>query len=134
MHTEISGSGEDASDDSLATRRLLRDARHFRFSADGIDHTVYQLGQRTDPPLLLMPEMAGFAPGLMAFARRLAGSGFQVYVPWLFGAFLERAPFRNGLRLCISREFALLRAGTSAPVATWLRRLSARVSEENGGR
>jgi dienelactone hydrolase len=82
---------------------------------------------------LLMPEIAGLSPGLLLFAGRLIEARFQVYVPWLFGPLARRAPVRNAMRLCISREFANLRAGVSAPVTTWLRALAGHISQQNGG-
>ena len=105
----------------------------FRFTAGEFGHTVYYGGNRLDPPLLLMPELAGFSPGMLQFAERLRQARFQVYVPWLFGPFGERTPIRNAIRLCISREFANLRGGVSAPVTTWLRALAAHISQHNGG-
>lgn len=105
----------------------------FHFSAGELSHCVYYGGDRRDPPLLLMPELAGFSPGLLQFAARLRSARFQVYVPWLFGPFGQRTPLRNAVRLCISREFANLRAGVSAPVTTWLRALAAHISQHNGG-
>jgi dienelactone hydrolase len=86
----------------------------FRFTAGEFGHTVYYCGNRHDPPLLLMPELAGFSPGMLQFAERLRQERFQVYVPWLFGPFGQRTPVRNAIRLCISREFANLRAGVSS--------------------
>lgn len=105
----------------------------FHFTAGEFGHTVYYGGNRLDPPLLLMPELAGFSPGMLQFAERLRQARFQVYVPWLFGPFGQRTPLRNAIRLCISREFANLRAGVSAPVTTWLRALAAHISQYNGG-
>jgi dienelactone hydrolase len=105
----------------------------FRFTAGEFSHSVYYGGDRSDPPLLLMPELAGFSPGMLSFAQRLKSARFQVYVPWLFGPFGQRTPLRNGVRLCISREFANLRAGVSAPVTVWLRALAAHISQHNGG-
>ncbi len=105
----------------------------FHFTSGELDHSVYYCGERLDPPLLLMPEIAGFAPGLLLFAERLQRARFQVYVPWLFGSFGRRAPLRNVARLCISREFANLRAGVSAPVTLWLRALAAHISQHNDG-
>jgi len=104
----------------------------FRFTAGEFSHSVYHGGERGEPPLLLMPELAGFSPGLLQFAARLREARFQVYVPWLFGPFGQRTPLRNVMRLCISREFANLRAGISAPVTTWLRALAAQISQDNG--
>jgi dienelactone hydrolase len=105
----------------------------FPFTAGEFSHHVYYGGDRGDPPLLLMPELAGFSPGLLQFAARLKDARFQVYVPWLFGPFGQRTPIRNAMRLCISREFANLRAGISAPVTIWLRALAAHISQHNGG-
>ena len=105
----------------------------FSFASGEFQHCVYYTGDRTDPPLLLMPEIAGFSPGLLLFAERLVQARFQVYVPWLFGPFGRRAPAMNAIKLCISREFANLRAGVSAPVTTWLRLLAAYISQCNGG-
>ena len=105
----------------------------FSFASGGFAHPVYYAGDSSAPPLLLLPEIAGFSPGLRMFAERLIEARFRVYMPWLFGPFGKRAPVRNGLRLCVSREFAYLRAGTSSPVTTWLRALTAHISEHSGG-
>jgi len=105
----------------------------FFFESRGIGHPVYCAGKKGDPVLLLMQEIAGLSPGLVLFARRLVDAGFQVCIPWTFGPFGRRAPVRNAIRLCISREFANLREGVSAPIATWLRALAAELSERNGG-
>ena len=105
----------------------------FFFEANDLAHFVYRTGERRDRPLLVLPEIAGLSPGLLLFIERLVKAHYQVYVPQLFGRFGERAPARNALRLCISREFANLRAGISAPVTKWLRSLAKHVSEENQG-
>lgn len=105
----------------------------FFFESHGMGYPVYHAGKQGDPMLLLLQEIAGFSPGLLLFAERLTGAGFQVAVPWLFGPFGRRAPVRNAVRLCVSREFANLREGVSAPVATWLRALAAQLSKRNGG-
>ena len=65
-------------------------------------HPVYYAGDHRAPPLLLLPEIAGFSPGLLLFAERLIEARFRVYVPWLFGPFGKRAPVRNAARLCVS--------------------------------
>src|SRR5262249_25039584 len=106
----------------------------FVFQANGFSHRVFRMGDPQHAPLLVMPEIAGLSPGLVRFSKRLVAAGFQLYVPWLFGPFLEPAPMRNYARLCISREFAYLRAGTTAPVASWLRQLCGHMSRENDDR
>lgn len=105
----------------------------FSFASDSIAHSVYYAGDHRDPSLLLLPEIAGFSPGLRMFAERLIAVRFRVFVPWLFGPFGVRAPLRNAIRLCISREFANLRGGVSSPITTWLRALTAHISKHSGG-
>jgi dienelactone hydrolase len=41
---------------------------------------------------------------------------------------------RNALRLCISREFSNLRAGVTAPIASWLRALGGHICTHNEDR
>ena len=105
----------------------------FSFASGGVAHPVYYAGDDRAPSLLVLPELAGFSPGLLMFAERLIAARFRVYVPWLFGPFGQRAPLRNAIRLCVSREFGYLRAGTSSPVTTWLRALTAHISQQSGG-
>ena len=105
--------------------------QQFSFGFQGACHCVYYAGDRSHPALLLMPEIAGLSPGLIYFAQRLVAARFQVYLPWLFGPFGRRAPLLNILRPCISREFAHLRAGRSAPVTSWLRALTQHISRNN---
>jgi dienelactone hydrolase len=104
----------------------------FFLASDGMAHVVYHAGVRTRSPVLVLPELAGFAPGYLMFAERLVAAGFQVYLPWLVGPFGRRAPIRNALRLCVSQEFARLRAGVSAPVTVWLRALISHISDYSG--
>jgi len=111
----------------------LQGFAQFSFAAGEYRHFVYHAGAAGNPPLLLMPEIAGMSPGMILFARRLIEAEFRVYIPWLFGPFQQRAPAMNAIKLCISREFANLRAGVSAPVTLWLRALAAHISELNGG-
>ena len=103
------------------------------FTYDGASHDVYRAGSLQAPPLLLMHELPGVAPGLLLFAERLRSAGFQVHIPHLFGVVGQRQPLRNAARLCVSREFAYLRAGVSAPVTRWLRALVAQISADNAG-
>lgn len=103
----------------------------FEFTAGTIEHSVYFAGSPLDPPLLLMSELSGIAPGLLLFAERLRQAGYCVYMPWLFGPLGRRAPLRNALRLCISREFGNLRAGVSAPITQWLRALASDIGRRH---
>ncbi|MDE2305074.1 MAG: dienelactone hydrolase family protein [Gammaproteobacteria bacterium] len=107
----------------------------FSFAANGYAHVVYHTGQVRDPALLLLPELAGFAPGLRAFAERLAAAGYNVFIPWLYGPIGRRTPLRNAVKLCIVREFGRLRSGRTSPVTVWLRALAAHLCRHlDGGR
>jgi dienelactone hydrolase len=106
----------------------------FHFQHHDTQHLVFHRGDGSHPPLLIMSELAGIAPGLLMFADRLVKNGYQVYLPWMFGPLGKRAPIRNAMRLCISREFSKLQAGVSAPITDWLRALTLYISEQNGGR
>ena len=97
------------------------------------EHDVYATGKKSDRPLLVTHELPGFTVETLNFARRLAGRGFRVYLPHLFGEFLVNDTKGNEKRLCVSAEFARLAAGVSAPVTTWLRSLARRISDEHGG-
>jgi dienelactone hydrolase len=108
-------------------------SQYFHQAGD-IAHHVYHCGDTAAPALLVMPEIAGFSPGLIQFVERLAEAQFQVHVPWLFGPFGRRRPFMNAVRLCVSREFANLRAGVSAPITTWLRALADHICSRNNHR
>lgn len=105
----------------------------FFFASGRLAHPVYYAGDRHALPVLLLPEIAGFSPGLRMFAERLIEARFRIFVPWLFGPLGIRAPLRNGIRLCISREFANLRGGVSSPITTWLRGLAAHISKHSCG-
>jgi dienelactone hydrolase len=113
---------------------LLTGFEQFFFASAEIGHPVYYAGERANPPLVLLQEIAGFSPGLVHLAARLLEARYQIYIPWMFGPFGRRAPVRNALRLCVSREFANLRAGVDAPIASWLRALVGHVSAHNDER
>jgi dienelactone hydrolase len=113
--------------------RVIGRFDQFSFASGRLVHPVYYAGNHQAPPVLLLPEIAGFSPGLQMFAERLIDARFRVFVPWLFGPLGTRAPRRNAVRLCISREFANLRAGVSSPITMWLRALTAHISKHSGG-
>ena len=104
----------------------------FEFAAEGLCHAVHHAGDETAPPLLLLPELPGIAPGLLLFAERLRAAGYKVYIAQLFGGTGQRTPLRNAARLCVSREFALLRSAVNAPVTRWLRALAGHISQLHG--
>jgi dienelactone hydrolase len=104
------------------------------FTHQGRSHPVYRAG--TGPAVIVIHEIPGIHPGMLAFAQRLLAAGYTVYLPSLFGRPGE--PFgagpllRSVLRVCVSREFAIL-ADRTSPIATWLRALAAKASSDCGG-
>jgi dienelactone hydrolase len=108
----------------------LEDFTSYKWSHGNISHDVYVIGD--GPPVLVMHELSGMSATAVDFAGRLAGQGFRVYLPRLFGKPLQAAAFGNSLKLCISREFGRLAAGKSAPITDWLRALTQDMSTRHG--
>ena len=104
------------------------------FAYGGSEHEVYRAG--TGPAVVVIHEIPGLHPGVIAFGQRLVDAGYTVYLPSLFGR--PGAPatggkmFRTLAAACVSREFTML-ADRTSPVATWLRALAAQAHAECGG-
>jgi dienelactone hydrolase len=104
------------------------------FTHKGRSHPVYRAD--TGPAVIVIHEIPGINPGMVTFAQRLLQAGYTVYLPSLFGR--PDQPFGAGpllrsiLRVCVSREFAIL-ADRTSPVVTWLRALAAAAHRECGG-
>lgn len=102
-------------------------------------HRVYTRGMGR--AVVVLHEMPGLHPQVLAFADRLVSRGYRVYLPSFFGN--DGDEVGSGIRLalrmgralmqaCVSRQFALLRDRTS-PAVAWLRRLSTKAHTECGG-
>jgi dienelactone hydrolase len=104
------------------------------FTHQGRSHPVYRAG--TGPAVIVIHEIPGIHPGMVAFAQRLLDGVYTVYLPSLFGRPGQPAStgavVRSILRVCIGREFAIL-ADRTSPVVTWLRALAATAYRECGG-
>jgi dienelactone hydrolase len=105
------------------------------FRHDGITHHYYRAG--TGPAVIVMHEVPGLHPGVVAFARRVIDVGFSAYLPSLFGEDGREVSgwytTGAGLRACVSREFAIFATGRTSPIIAWLRALAAKAHEECGG-
>ena len=69
---------------------------------------------------MLLPEIAGFSPGLLRFAERLIETRFRIFVPWLFGPLGMRAPFATDRLNVSDGEIAEARARLDAGWANLL--------------
>jgi dienelactone hydrolase len=112
------------------------------FTHDGKGRTVFRRG--TGPAVIVIAEMPGITPKVIAFADRVAEIGCTAVMPHLFGE-PGRDPYAGGrarsaaymassiVPACISREFTVLATGRTSPVIDWLRALAAHEHERCGG-
>jgi dienelactone hydrolase len=98
-------------------------------------HPTYRKG--TGPGVIVVHEIPGLTPAVVAFGEEVVSAGFTVVMPSLFGT-PERA---NGLpyvaetmvKVCVSNEFTKLATGVTTPIAGWLRSLARELHDELGG-
>jgi dienelactone hydrolase len=97
-------------------------------------HEVYRAGD--GPGVVIVHEVPGIHPGVLALAGRLRDEGFTVVLPSLFGhpgaPATGREIARSIARVCVGREFSLL-ADRTSPVVGWLRALAVDVHRDCGG-
>ena len=93
---------------------------------DGVTRPVYRAG--SGPAVIVMHELPGLHPGVVAFARRVIAAGFTVWAPSLVGdpgrAVTPAYSARSLARVCIAREFATWALRTTSPIISWLRALA----------
>lgn len=78
-----------------------------------------------------MHELPGMTPACVDFGLRLSEQNFRVHLPLLFGEPLDDRFLKHGRALCVSKEFACLKAGVSAPITDWLRALARHLAAED---
>jgi dienelactone hydrolase len=109
------------------TRRAIR--------LRGASRDVYVGGD--GPAVIVMHEIPGLHPGVLAFARRLHALGLSTYVPSLLGEpgrpMTPAYAARSIARACVAREFTTLATGATSPIVDWLRALAALAHRERGG-
>ena len=112
------------------------------FTFDGKTREIFRIG--SGPAVIVISEMPGITPKVLAFARRVAAIGCTATLPHLFGT-----PGREGMEAgnvpmvrytlssmvptCISKDFVALASGKTAPVIDWLRALGRHEHERCGG-
>jgi dienelactone hydrolase len=105
------------------------------FTHNGVSRQVFRSG--TGPAVIVIHEVPGLHPEVIAFGRRVVDAGFTVYMPSLFGTpgkpFGWGYTFRSLVPACVAREFTTLALDRTGPVIGWLRRLAAEAHAECGG-
>jgi dienelactone hydrolase len=106
------------------------------FTAAGYTHDVYRKGE--GPGVVLIPEMPGLTPNVLALGNHLVDNGFTVASPSLYGT-PGAAALRPGavpvmLRGCVAKEFAAFATNADRPVAHYLRALARDLNEKTPGK
>ena len=104
-------------------------------SFDGVSHPTYRKG--TGPGVIVIHEIPGMTPKVIAFSQRVVDEGFTVVMPHLFGTPGAPKNLRTIARslgqVCVSNEFTKLATGVTTPIAGWLRSLARELHSELGG-
>lgn len=104
-------------------------------SHDGTTHPTYRRGE--GPGVIVIHEIPGLTPEVIAFAEEVVAAGHTVVLPHLFGTpeapMSVRTTARALVQVCVSREFTKLATGETSPVAGWLRSLARTLHTELGG-
>lgn len=106
------------------------------FSAADLTYDVYRKGE--GPGVVLIPEIPGLHPGVLALGNHLVDNGFTVVAPSLFGT--PGAPaVRPGavpvmMKACVTKEFAAFATNAERPVAHYLRSLARDLNASTPGK
>jgi dienelactone hydrolase len=102
---------------------------------EGRTHPVFRGG--SGPAVIVIHEIPGLHPGVVAFGRRLIAAGMTVYLPSLFGEPGREVTggyiFRGISRACVSSEFATWATRRTSPIVGWLRALARDAHAACGG-
>jgi dienelactone hydrolase len=105
------------------------------FVHEGYERPVYAAG--TGPAVIVIHEVPGLHPGVIAFGRRVLARGFHVRMPSLFGTpgkpYSAGYAARSFVRGCVAREFTTWALNRTSPVTAWLRALAADAHAACGG-
>jgi dienelactone hydrolase len=106
------------------------------FTAAGYTHDVYRKGE--GPGVVLIPEMPGIHPGVLALGNHLVDNGFTLAYPSLFGTpgapGVSPAAVGVMVRGCVAKEFAGFATNADRPVAHYLRALARDLNEKTPGK
>jgi len=105
------------------------------FTGAGFTHDVYRKGE--GPGVVLIPEIPGIHPAVLALGNHLVDNGFTVASPSLFGEPGRKMSIGYALptmaRACVAREFAAFATNAQRPVAQYLRALARDLNAQTPG-
>lgn len=120
----------------MADIDALKDYERFTFTDGPHTRAVFRRG--TGPAVIIMHEIPGLHPLVVAYADRVAAAGMTVFLPSLFGT--PGKPVSTGyalgqmfMNICVRREFNVWANGRSSAVVDWLRALAREAHAECGG-
>ena len=106
------------------------------FTSAGITHATYRKG--AGPGVVVVHEIPGITPSVLAFAERVVDAGFTVVMPLLVGEVGQEPSgkymAKSMSKICISREFTTMALNKTSPIITWLRALAKNLHANVGGR
>lgn len=106
------------------------------FTGGGHTHDVYRKG--TGPGVVLIPEIPGAHPGVLALGNHLVDNGFTVVIPSLFGvpgqAKTTGSIVASLARVCVAKEFAAFATNKQRPVTAFLRALARDLNASTPGK
>lgn len=104
----------------------------YLFEEDGMSHWVYTKGE--GPAVLVMHELPGLTPACRELCDTIAGAGYTVYLPLMFGEPEVFSVVGNLARVCISKQFRLFAKNEGSPIIGYLRALGRKAHAECGGK
>ncbi|KAA1251603.1 dienelactone hydrolase [Mycobacterium simiae] len=106
------------------------------FTGGEYTHDVYRKG--SGPGVVLIPEIPGMHPGVLALGNHLVDNGFTVAIPSLFGtpgrAVSAGYVATTLARACVAREFAAMATNKQRPVSVFLRALARDLNASTPGK
>jgi len=133
--TDSAASAPDQTGRSTPPRSDLTGWTRSPFTAAGLTHDCFEKG--SGPGVVLIPELPGITPEVLALADHLVANGFTVVVPSPFGT-----PGKLGTpgyttkvvtRLCVSAEFRAFALGAERPITAYLRAVAADLAARTPG-
>ena len=111
--------------------------KHTADSLDGVTLTFPTYRKGEGPGVIVIHEIPGLTPDVIAFGEEVVAAGFTVVMPHLFGT-PERgdnplAVASTMRHVCVRREFTKLATRETSPIAGWLRSLARELHADLGG-